>query len=427
MNIVLDDNPKTTVPSEVTDYSSLLLCSFLHQPLFLKKNGFFLENIVFDKSIEKEIILEFKELYWSNGELLVVEDFKNTLLYIIKSRSYLSNYLSFIEGVEEYLSDECILDDIGIYTKDKTLHIKSKVNSDYYKYVFSTIYFSPVKIENGNICKDITCGKYCIKNNSYELIPNSYNRTSINENVNFIVNKHPCQNITGFLEGNIDLTATTLIYKEDKEKLLNFKEFNSKVSNLLLRVEMRKNIHFIKQELSEFLSEFIISDYYLSDDIKVINNNISNEVSQHTLMPQQCIKVLYADYYPNNIIADEIEKFLKEKHVEVAMVKGDFDYFLKEYNNPNYNIVIDIVSSITNSNIDYLIEKMKYIDDQYIDQYIDAINAWSDNSIKINKLYEFINEYSSIIEIGYLKHNYLLKKKYEDKIFIDDNDNLIIN
>ena len=146
MNIILDDAPKTNIPIEIKDYSSLLLCSFLYQPLFILNDGKFIENIVTDKTTDKHIILEFKEVYWSNGELLTAEDFMNTIFYILENKLYASNYLTFIEGVEEYLDEEININEIGIYIEN-SICIKNKYQGNYYKYLFSTIYFAPLKIK----------------------------------------------------------------------------------------------------------------------------------------------------------------------------------------------------------------------------------------------------------------------------------------
>ncbi|HAZ5613375.1 TPA: hypothetical protein PIL05_002762, partial [Staphylococcus aureus] len=121
MNIILDDAPKTNIPIEIKDYSSLLLCSFLYQPLFILNDGKFIENIVTDKTTDKHIILEFKEVYWSNGELLTAEDFMNTIFYILENKLYASNYLTFIEGVEEYLDEEININEIGIYIEKNSI------------------------------------------------------------------------------------------------------------------------------------------------------------------------------------------------------------------------------------------------------------------------------------------------------------------
>ncbi|HAR6687988.1 TPA: hypothetical protein I2B70_002659, partial [Staphylococcus aureus] len=123
MNIILDDAPKTNIPIEIKDYSSLLLCSFLYQPLFILNDGKFIENIVTDKTTDKHIILEFKEVYWSNGELLTAEDFMNTIFYILENKLYASNYLTFIEGVEEYLDEEININEIGIYIEKNSICI----------------------------------------------------------------------------------------------------------------------------------------------------------------------------------------------------------------------------------------------------------------------------------------------------------------
>lgn len=427
MKIILDDEPKTFVPLEVDDYSSLLLCCFLYQPLFIKSKSGFSENIIIDKSINKEVILEFKEVYWSDGSPLLPEDFKKTLLYILNSRSYLANYLSFIVGVEEYLNDDVKLNDIGIYTENKNIHIKTKTDDNYYKYVFSTIYFSPVKIKNGKVCENITCGKYFLNKNTYELFPNKYNKPSINEKILLVFNDNVNQNLEEFSKGNIDMTSTTLIYRKNKQQIEEMEEFNSKTSNLLLRVEFRDNLSFLRKEVSELLEKFIKSDSYLNDDMRLVSRNVSNNILEESLVTEKHISILYADYYPNNHIAYVIQEFLKEKQLEVDMVTGDFDFFLKEHKKNEYNIVIDILSSITNSYIDYFIEKMSYFEEEYIDEYIDNINLWINGSIEIDELYKFIDKYSRIIEIGFLKHNYLLNQKYKGKIYIDDNDNFIIN
>lgn len=129
MNIILDDAPKTNIPIEIKDYSSLLLCSFLYQPLFILNDGKFIENIVTDKTTDKHIILEFKEVYWSNGELLTAEDFMNTIFYILENKLYASNYLTFIEGVEEYLDEEININEIGIYIEKNSICIKISIKA----------------------------------------------------------------------------------------------------------------------------------------------------------------------------------------------------------------------------------------------------------------------------------------------------------
>ena len=70
----------------------------------------------------------------------------NTIFYILENKLYASNYLTFIEGVEEYLDEEININEIGIYIEE-FICIKNKYQGNYYKYLFSTIYFAPLKIK----------------------------------------------------------------------------------------------------------------------------------------------------------------------------------------------------------------------------------------------------------------------------------------
>ncbi|EIM5226239.1 hypothetical protein LNA57_002392, partial [Staphylococcus pseudintermedius] len=99
MKIIFDDAPKTIIPFEIDDYSSLLLCSLLYQPLFIKNNNSYEENMVIDKTNKDLICFSVKEIFWSNGLNCTVEDIRKTLLYIIQRKNNLASYLSFIEGV----------------------------------------------------------------------------------------------------------------------------------------------------------------------------------------------------------------------------------------------------------------------------------------------------------------------------------------
>ncbi|CRI18322.1 hypothetical protein JMUB7511_26280 [Staphylococcus aureus] len=54
------------------------------------------------------------------------------------------------------------------------------------------------------------------------------------------------------------------------------------------------------------------------------------------------------------------------------------------------------------------------------------LNKWIEGEETKRNLVEYISKYSLILEVGNLKHNYLLNDKYVNKIYIDDNDNIII-
>ncbi|HDE5731515.1 TPA: hypothetical protein PDX21_002738, partial [Staphylococcus aureus] len=77
--------------------------------------------------------------------------------------------------------------------------------------------------------------------------------------------------------------------------------------------------------------------------------------------PKNTIKLLYADYYPNNKIAYSIFEFYKAKNLDVDLYTGNFDFFLKEYDKNKYDIVINIISPITKHLLDYFIEKISFL------------------------------------------------------------------
>ncbi|HAR6812439.1 TPA: hypothetical protein I2C20_002885, partial [Staphylococcus aureus] len=137
-------------------------------------------------------------------------------------------------------------------------------------------------------------------------------------------------------------------------------------------------------------------------------------------------KLLYADYYPNNKIAYSIFEFYKAKNLDVDLYTGNFDFFLKEYDKNKYDIVINIISPITKHLLDYFIEKISFFEKDYLDEYIIMLNKWIEGEETKRNLVEYISKYSLILEVGNLKHNYLLNDKYVNKIYIDDNDNIII-
>ncbi|WIL29082.1 hypothetical protein QPR40_13955 (plasmid) [Staphylococcus aureus] len=99
---------------------------------------------------------------------------------------------------------------------------------------------------------------------------------------------------------------------------------------------------------------------------------------------------------------------------------------MKEYDKNKYDIVINIVSPITKHLLDYFIEKISFFEKYYLDEYIIMLNKWIEGEETKRNLVEYISKYSLILEVGNLKHNYLLNDKYVNKIYIDDNDNIII-
>jgi hypothetical protein len=425
MKIFLDDTPKESIPFKVSDYSSCLLCSAMYEPLFLKINNKFIDNLIIDNTQNENIALTFKEFYWSNGERCTPEDLKRTLLYIIENKLPLAQYIDFIEGVKDYLDGYMEdLKNIKISTNGDTIYIKSLINSDYYKNIFSTIYFSPVKFMEGLPSSNIVYGPFQKKmeNNLMYLKRNPYYKKNISKMLEFKVEKDPLINIMEFNEGNLDVTSTTVLYQKYRKQLSKNKNFRKQKSNLSLRIEFSEFFLDQKSNLINCIYELIENDEYLKDDIvssiKKVNHGKYDRVEHDKLT------ILYSDYYPNNILANKIGSFYKERNVNVKLEYGDLDYFIEEYSKSNYDICINVAYPITQNKVDYYIEKIDFLPDSRVDYYINLLNEWIDGKVDEYLLDAYLDKFSLFAMIGDLNHHFLISNSMEGFI-IDDNDNFI--
>lgn len=425
MRIFLDDTPKESIPFKVRDYSSCLLCSALYEPLFLKINNKFIENLIIDNTQNKNIALTFKEFYWSNGERCTPEDLKKTLFYIIEHKLTLAQYLDFIEGVKDYLDGN--IDNLGnikISTNSNTLFIKSLIDNDYYKYIFSTIYFSPVKFINGLPSSNIVYGPFqkYLENDWMYLNRNPHYKKNVGKNLEFKVEKDPLLNIKEFNEGNLDVTSTTVIYQKNRRQLSMNKNFRQKKSNLSLRIEFNEFLLEQKNNLTNSIYELIEIDEYLKNDIVSSIKRVNK--GKYDRVKLKSLTILYSDYYPNNIIANKISSFYKERKVKVKLKHGDLDYFTNEYSESNYDICINVGYPITQNKIDYYIEKIDFLPESRIDDYITLLNKWLNGNVEEYLLDVYLDKFSLLVTIGVLKHHYLISNRMEGFI-IDDNDNFV--
>lgn len=426
MKICLDDIPKEIIPFKVKDYSSCLLCSAMYEPLFLKINNKFIDNLIIDNTQDTCIALTFKEFYWSNGEMCTPEDLKRTLLYIIENKLFLAQYLDFIKGVKEYLDGyNNNLTNIKIFTDKNTIYIKSLINNDYYKHLFSTIYFSPVKFIKGSPSSNVVYGPFQkkIENNLLQLKRNPYYKKNIGEKLEFKIEKEPILNIKEFNEGNIDVTATTLIYQKYREDLSKNKNFKQKKSNLSLRLEFDECLLNQKNNLTKSIYKCIEDDEYLKNDLVLSIPELST-IEYDNVTAHGKLTILYSDYYPNNILANKICSFYKERNVDVNLKYGDLDYFLEEYSKSNYDICINVTSPITQNKVDYYIEKIDLLPESKIDYYITMLNDWLNDKTDKYLLDKYLDKFSLSVPIGNLKHHFLLSNNM-DGFILDDNDNFI--
>lgn len=425
MIIYVDDEPKTSIPFLAEDYSSCLLCSCLYEPLFIKKSLNFEENLVIDETIDKEIKFTFKDFYWSDGQKVKPVELKNTLLYIIKNKLLKSQYLDFIEGVKEYLDgDTTSLENIKIMADDNSIYISSLLDSDQYKYVFSTIYFAPIRFENEEPDALISYGPFQLNKvrDITSMDYNPYYQNPIKEPLQFVKNKNPEENIEHFFDGECDLTSTTVFRSLDINSFSESIFFRKKESNLILQIELSECLFSYKNNISNKLINFINDNHDLKNDIEL---KIEYQKLPEILKQIKESSILYSDYYPNNNIAESIIDSLKHENIELQIRSGDLDYFIKQYSDSTkYDIYINVFSPVTQSDLDRFISHINFIREDKLDNYLLLINQWIQGDIDKYNIDKLISQYSRRLTIGNINHYYFQSSRLNG-FFIDSNDNFI--
>lgn len=423
MIIYMDDSPKTAIPFLANDYSSSLLCSCIYEPLFINMENEFLENLIVDLSDGKNVKLLFKKFYWSDGTRVTPHDLKKTLFYIIENKLDKAWYLDFIKGVTDYLEGVTTdLNNIKIFSDDTYLYIENLIVTDQYKFILSTIYFSPIRFVDGQPSTEYSYGAFKLEKFFHELKPNRYYANPLNEKLNILVNMDPQENIKQFLEGNCDLTSTTVFKKSD----INFlhaigEKVKIKTSKLQLQLEVSNNYISKKQYIFNSIRDIINNDANLLCDIKL--NDFKEEGNFSKIKEEESFALLYSDYYPNNKIAKKLLSKYNTKNLYIDY--GDLNYFIEKYHSrKEYNIYLNVFSPVSQSTFDQYMTHLNFIIPEKEEEYIKYLNMWIKKEITSEKMDKFLYYYSKRIIIGCLMHYYLQSEKLNG-LFIDGNDNFI--
>lgn len=423
MIIYMDDSPKTAIPFLANDYSSSLLCSCIYEPLFINMENEFLENLIVDLSDGKNVKLLFKKFYWSDGTRVTPHDLKKTLFYIIENKLDKAWYLDFIKGVTDYLEGVTTdLNNIKIFSDDTYLYIENLMVTDQYKFILSTIYFSPIRFVDGQPSTEYSYGAFKLEKFFHELKPNRYYANPLNEKLNILVNMDPQENIKQFLEGNCDLTSTTVFKKSD----INFlhaigEKVKIKTSKLQLQLEVSNNYISKKQYIFNSIRDIINNDANLLCDIKL--NDFKEEGNFSKIKEEESFALLYSDYYPNNKISKKLLSKYNTKNLYIDY--GDLNYFIEKYHSrKEYNIYLNVFSPVSQSTFDQYMTHLNFIIPEKEEEYIKYLNMWIKKEITSEKMDKFLYYYSKRIIIGCLMHYYLQSEKLNG-LFIDGNDNFI--
>ena len=423
MIIYMDDEPKTAIPFLANDYSSSLLCSCLYEPLFISEGNKFTENLITDLSIGKNIKLLFKNFYWSDGTKVTPHDLKETLLYIIMNKIDKAWYLDFIEGVSDYLEGVSTdINNIKIFSDNDCLYIESLIADNQYKYIFSTIYFVPMRFINNKPSVECSYGAFKLEKFFEKLNVNKYYYNQLNENLTIVINDKAQENINHFLEGKCDLTSTTVFKQSDIHSLKVIgEEVRVKPSKLQLQLEVSNNYIHQKKYILKLIVDIIKNDKDLFYDILINDFSELEHFTNYNKLEK--FSLLYSDYYPNNSIARKLlSKFDNEK---VNVDYGDLNYFIDKYKHSNnYDTYLNVFSPVSHSTFDKYMTYLNFIIPEKKEEYINLLNIWIKGDIETNCIEEFISNYSRRVIIGYLIHYYLQSEKLNG-LLIDENDNFL--
>lgn len=412
---LLDDIPTIKSVLDDTDHNSSIIFSFLNIPIFTRINNEFYSDIVIDASYKNIMELKFKK----NKYNITSEDFYKTLKYILVNKTNYCSYLNFILGVKEYENGEVDFDSIKLWYDNDTIYAETYFNNDHYKSIFSSIHFSPQKIINNKLIDGF--GEYFI--------------SKLHENKIVICSKVD-NDIKILFKKVVDEKEQIEIIQHSKNAYSGFTSLNPSIlkrfkcfkinSNLEFRLKVNNNCLNSKYFI-DLKYEIISKCNQLDTVIDFFNiDNINYDNDHHVIFNKNNIKILYADYYPNNEIINVLKKILSKNNCTFEITKMNFKDFLKE-NSQTYDLILDIFEPIVINKIDNYISEINNFNSDEKSYFVKILNIFIENnfdSMHENAIKKYIYEKSNNIKLGNFKMYYMKSKETKELIF-DDYNNLI--
>lgn len=418
----LDEFPLNLCEIEGIDHNAKFVLSFLYKSLFFKYNGHYISEGIEDYSDGKLLKFKFSEnSTWSDGSQLNAEDFYNTLKYIIFNKLGIASYLNFIVGVKEYLFNEGNFKNIHFWI-DNNCFFAEVYTLSLYKEVFSSICFAPRKILENNTLSSLTSSGYTIQEittDKIEIKNQIFNKNP--KKISFIVVKESEKQLDLLKNNDIFYTGfTSLTFNS-----IQHRNPTSLKSDILVRLIFSEHIfsifksHNIEIDFFRNISENDILKKLLN--IKSNHNNLEHGTSDSDTIPLPNISILFPDYYPNQLIIDELDYILLSKGYSLKKYKKS----LKEFTQcdfSHYDIILELIEPITLNKLDYWIEQIQYINLDSKNNFVQHLNKYinSPTTNIQNEIEQIINSQSRCIQIGNLKQ-YYLSSQNSPKLVLSDN------
>lgn len=415
----LDEFPLNIDELDGLDHNAKFVLSFLYKSLFFKYNGHYISEGIEDYSEGKLIKFKFsKNSTWSDGSQLNAEDFYNTLKYIIFNKLGIASYLNFIVGVKEYLIKGGNFKNIQFWIDNNYFFAKVYTLS-LYKEVFSSICFAPRKILENNTISSLTSSGYTIQEITTDKI--EIKNQLFNKNppkINFMVVKDSDKQLDLIKNNDIFYTGfTSLTFNS----IQNDNPISLK-SDILIRLTISEQFfsifkNNIKMEFFRNLNKNNILKKLLH--INPNQNDLERDVSDTINCPN--ISILFPDYYPNQLIIDELDSILLSKGYSLKKHKKSLKEFTK-CNFSKYDIILELIEPITLNKLDHWIEQIQYINIDSKKNFVNHLNRYlnSPTTTIQNEIENIINSQSRCIQIGTLKQ-YYLKSQNSPELVLSDN------
>ena len=339
----IDTLPLESDLIKANDYNSKLIYSAISDPLFKYSKEkddivpFACQKYTTKFNYKKYIVTLRDDLFFANGQKVNPEDYYNCFLKALNTTSNTKFVLENVKSIE-YDQTNIIF---NLKHPDKLFYKKLSL-------------FNLTPINNG-----ISSGPYYIINknlNSITVKRNKYFRKKItNKNNDILTFKifNFTKEIDAFNKGLINMTNNTMF---PLDKVFNNDKLVIMPNNLSLNLNFhpkflnKRNRHFRKYVMGiinrEQLKKIVYNVYEISNDFlikKEFNNNdnlFKNKGLKHKY--KQTLTLGYDDFYPNEIIALELQKQFKKYGIILKLVNHKFE--LKNIcdlnlviNYPNFN------------------------------------------------------------------------------------------
>lgn len=409
--VEIDTVPTNFNPLNAKDYAEKMICSALFERL---KDGVNCEIVVqnqlqFDVHLFDNYIGDAVELY--NCVLFCLDRYNKN--HNLKSFLAIKNAVGVIQGRVEY-------SELGIEMKgDRLLRITLDYHSPSFYYILQSPLFVPVRDK-----QPLNNGPYTLTEKTSEIITLSRNRkydevqniySTYVEKLIFKLNTNPERSVALYKEHHIDITCHTQFH-HNHNHLKIYNDYEERESDLLfcLKVKNKDIKNFIvsqypSQSLSIKLGHIIEPALSLVPSTLRPHSHNKEKCIPPSYVVRQKLKILYADYYPNCYVIEELIQLLDRIDIKYEITKvHDFNEYI-QMEIERYDIVLQLffpTYSHYSSYVRYFIQDI--MDDASKKKIIELLN--SDNYKGIVKTFEQTDHF---IPLFYGRNQYFIDPQIE--------------